>query len=149
MVLNEADPDAVDDETWDITRVGFHRLGRWAATAAMLLGARLGPARTAGICAVSPALYQSYNRQHVWGAFDSYDDWDAPTPVFGLPALSSISATDRLRQRRPLSHRLTYQFIAQLRTPPAGGFLARRTRRGVSGVSSCPASSPGCDSRRD
>ncbi|EUA69064.1 putative esterase [Mycobacterium xenopi 4042] len=43
----------------DTSRVAF--LG-WSmgGYGALLLGARLGPARTAGICAVSPALWTSY-----------------------------------------------------------------------------------------
>ena len=85
----------------------------------MLLGSRLGPARTAGICAVSPALYQSYTAS-TFGAFDSYDDWTHNT-VFGSPALSTIPLRidcgndDRFAPA-------THQFIAQLHTPPAGGF---------------------------
>src|ERR1700744_4472363 len=102
----------------DITRVGFigWSMGGYGA---MLLGARLGPARTAGICAVSPALYQSYTASTL-GAFDSYDDWTRNS-VFGQPALSTIplridgGTADRFAPAPP-------QFIAQLRTPPAGGF---------------------------
>jgi len=117
MVLNELIP-MLATMNLDITRVGFigWSMGGYGA---MLLGARLGPARTAGICAVSPALYQSYTASTL-GAFDSYDDWTQNT-VFGLPALSSIPLRidcgndDRFA---PAAH----QFIAQLRTPPAGGF---------------------------
>jgi S-formylglutathione hydrolase FrmB len=86
---------------------------------AMLLGARLGPARTAGICAISPALYQSYTASTL-GAFDSYDDWTHNT-VFGSPALSTIPLRidcGNDDQFAPATH----QFISQLRTPPAGGF---------------------------
>ncbi|HYX99405.1 MAG TPA: alpha/beta hydrolase-fold protein [Mycobacterium sp.] len=117
MVLNELIP-MLATMNLDITRVGFvgWSMGGYGA---MLLGARLGPARTAGICAVSPALYQSYTASTL-GAFDSYDDWTQNT-VFGLPALSSIPLRidcgndDRFAPA-------THQFIAQLRTPPAGGF---------------------------
>src|SRR6201995_317041 len=117
MVLNELIP-MLATMNLDITRVGFigWSMGGYGA---MLLGARLGPARTAGICAVRPALWQSYTPSTL-GAFDRYDDW-TQTTVFGLPALSSIPLRidcgndDRFA---PAAH----QFIAQLRTPPAGGF---------------------------
>src|SRR6201996_9464304 len=117
MVLNELIP-MLSTMNLDITRVGFigWSMGGYGA---MLLGARLGPARTAGICAVSPALYQSYTASTL-GAFDSYDDWTRNT-VFGSPALASIPLRidcgndDRFA---PAAH----QFIGQLRTPPAGGF---------------------------
>jgi S-formylglutathione hydrolase FrmB len=117
MVLNELIP-MLSTMNLDTSRVGFigWSMGGYGA---MLLGSRLGPARTAGICAVSPALYQSYTASTL-GAFDSYDDWTRNT-VFGLPALSSIPLRidcgndDRFAPA-------TYQFIAQLRTPPAGGF---------------------------
>lgn len=117
MVLNELIP-MLSTMSLDITRVGF--LG-WSmgGYGAMLLGARLGAARTAGICAVSPALYQSYTASTL-GAFDSYDDWTHNT-VFGLPALSTIPLRidcgndDRFAPA-------THQFIGQLRTQPAGGF---------------------------
>jgi enterochelin esterase-like enzyme len=117
MVLHELIP-MLSTMSLDITRVGFigWSMGGYGA---LLLGARLGPARTAGICAVSPALYQSYTASTL-GAFDSYDDWTRNT-VFGLPALASIPLRidcgndDRFAPA-------TRQFIGQLRTPPAGGF---------------------------
>jgi S-formylglutathione hydrolase FrmB len=117
MVLNELIP-MLSTMNLDTSRVGFigWSMGGYGA---MRLGAWLGPARCAGICAVSPALYQSYTASTL-GAFDSYDDWTRNT-VFGLPALSSIPLRidcgndDRFAPA-------TYQFIAQLRTPPAGGF---------------------------
>ncbi len=117
MVLNELIP-MLSTMNLDITRVGFigWSMGGYGA---MLLGARLGPARTAGICAVSPALYQSYTASTL-GAFDSYDDWTHNT-VFGSPALSTIPLRidcGNDDQFAPATH----QFIAQLRTPPAGGF---------------------------
>ena len=89
------------------------------AYGALLLGARLGPAQTAGICAVSPALWMSPNVVEP-GAFDSAADWAANT-VFGLPALASIP----LRVDCGTSDRFypaTRRFIAQLRRPPSGGF---------------------------
>jgi S-formylglutathione hydrolase FrmB len=55
---------------------------------ALHLGAKLGPSRTAGICAISPALYTSFTGSAP-GAFDSYDDW-VQNSVTGLPALSQI-----------------------------------------------------------
>ncbi|UQX12018.1 alpha/beta hydrolase [Candidatus Mycobacterium methanotrophicum] len=119
MVLTELIP-LLATMGLDISRVGFigWSMGGYGA---MLLGSRLGPQRTAGICAVSPALYQSFTGS-TRGAFDSYDDWTRNT-VFGLPALSSIPLrvdcgnNDRFAPA-------THQFIAQLRRAPSGGFSA-------------------------
>jgi len=117
MVLNELIP-MLPAMGLDISRIGF--IG-WSmgAYGAMLLGARLGLARTAGICAVSPALYQSYTASTI-GAFDSYDDWTKNT-VFGLPALSAIPLRVDCGNDDQFSP-ATHQFIAQLHKPPAGGF---------------------------
>ncbi|MGA9489619.1 MAG: alpha/beta hydrolase-fold protein [Mycobacterium sp.] len=117
MVLNELIP-MLPAMGLDISRIGF--LG-WSmgGYGAMLLGARLGPARTAGICAISPALYQSYTASTI-GAFDSYDDWTKNT-VFGLPALSQIPLRIDCGNDDQFSP-ATHQFIAQLHKPPAGGF---------------------------
>jgi S-formylglutathione hydrolase FrmB len=102
----------------DTSRVGF--LG-WSmgGYGALLLGAKLGPTRTAGICAISPALYMSY-----WGcapgAFDSVDDWQRNT-VFGLPVLNSIP----VRVDCGIGDRFFFsssQFVGQLKKKPAGSF---------------------------
>jgi S-formylglutathione hydrolase FrmB len=119
MVLGELIP-MLPTKGLDISRVGFigWSMGGYGA---LLLGARLGAQRTAGICAVSPALYPSFTNS-ARGAFDSNDDW-ARNTVFGLPALSSIP----LRVDCGNSDRfapVTRQFIAQLRRQPAGGFSA-------------------------
>jgi enterochelin esterase-like enzyme len=119
MVLNELIP-MLASKGLDTSRVGFigWSMGGYGA---LLLGSRLGPQRTAGICAVSPALYQSFTGS-TRGAFDSCDDWRQNT-VFGLPALSSI----RLRVDCGNSDRFApaiHQFVAQLRRPPTGGFWA-------------------------
>lgn len=119
MVLNELIP-MLATNGLDTSRVAFMgwSMGGYGA---LLLGSRLGPQRTAGICAVSPALYQSFTAS-TRGAFDSYDDWTQNT-VFGLPALSSIP----LRVDCGTSDRFcpaTRQFVAQLRRPPSGGFSA-------------------------
>jgi S-formylglutathione hydrolase FrmB len=119
MVLNELIP-MLAMKGLDTSRVAFigWSMGGYGA---LLLGSRLGPQRTAGICAVSPALYQSFTGS-MRGAFDSYDDWTQNT-VFGQPALSSIP----LRVDCGNSDRFapaTHQFIAQLHRPPSGGFSA-------------------------
>ena len=62
---------------------------------ALRLGAKLGPARTAGICAISPALYTSF-ADSAPGAFDSYDDY-VQNSVLNVP-------------------------VGQLTTPPATSF---------------------------
>lgn len=117
MVLNELIP-MLQTKGLDISRVGFMgwSMGGYGA---LLLGSRLGPARTAGICAVSPALFLTYAGSTP-GAFDSYQDWTRNT-VLGLPALASIplrvdcGTADRF-------YLATKQFVTQLRTPPAGSF---------------------------
>jgi S-formylglutathione hydrolase FrmB len=102
----------------DTSRVAFMgwSMGGYGA---LLLGARLGPARTAGICAVSPALWTSYLATDD-GAFDSSADW-ADNTVFGQPALESIpirvdcGTGDRF-------YLAARQFVAQLRRPVSGSF---------------------------
>jgi S-formylglutathione hydrolase FrmB len=117
MVLTELLP-LLDQQGLDTSRVAF--LG-WSmgGYGALLLGARLGRARTAAICAVSPALWNSYGAAAP-GAFDSADDWSANT-VFGLPALASIPIRVDCGNSDPFFS-ATKQFIAQLPTPPSGGF---------------------------
>jgi enterochelin esterase-like enzyme len=117
MVLGELLP-MLATKGLDTSRVAF--LG-WSmgGYGALLLGARLGAPQTAGICAVSPALFTSYTGSTA-GAFDSYEDW-VRNNVFGLPALASIpirvdcGKSDRF-------YPATQQFVAQLRTQPSGGF---------------------------
>jgi S-formylglutathione hydrolase FrmB len=117
MVLNEMIP-MLDQQGLDTSRVGF--LG-WSmgGYGALLLGARLGPARTAAICAVSPALWLSAGASAP-GAFDGAEDFAANT-VFGLPALASIPIRIDCGYSDPFAA-ATGEFIAQLPTPPAGGF---------------------------
>jgi pimeloyl-ACP methyl ester carboxylesterase len=119
MVLTELLP-MLQTKGLDTSRVAFMgwSMGGYGA---LLLGARLGAERTAGICAVSPALWPCY-----WladqGAFDGPDDW-ADNSVFGQPALSSIpirvdcGTSDRF-------YAATEQFVNQLRRPVAGSFSA-------------------------
>jgi S-formylglutathione hydrolase FrmB len=117
MVLGELLP-MLGEQGLDTSRVGF--LG-WSmgGYGALLLGARLGPARTAAICAVSPALWMS-SASSAPGAFDGPDDF-AANSVFGLPALASIPIRIDCGDADPFAA-ATRQFIAQLPNPPAGGF---------------------------
>jgi enterochelin esterase-like enzyme len=117
MVLEELLP-MLSSMGMDTSRVGFMgwSMGGYGA---LHLGAKLGPSRTAGICAVSPALYTSFTGSAP-GAFDSYDDW-VQNSVLGVPALNSIplrvdcGTFDRF-------YFATRQFVGQLKTPPAGSF---------------------------
>jgi enterochelin esterase-like enzyme len=117
MVLDELLP-MLGSMGLDTSRVGFMgwSMGGYGA---LHLGAKLGPSRTAGICAISPALYTSYT-DCAPGAFDSEDDWMANS-VVGLPALSQIplrvdcGTFDRF-------YPATRQFVSQLKTPPAVSF---------------------------
>jgi enterochelin esterase-like enzyme len=117
MVLNELLP-MLDGQDLDTTRVGF--LG-WSmgGYGALLLGGRLGPARTAAICAVSPALWMSSGATAP-GAFDGAADF-AANSVFGMPALASIPIRVDCGNSDPF-YSATQQFVAQLPTPPSGGF---------------------------
>lgn len=117
MVLDELLP-MLAEQGLDTSRVGF--LG-WSmgGYGALLLGARLGPARTAAICAVSPALWLSPGAAAP-GAFDGPQDF-AANNVFGLPALGSIPIRIDCGFGDPF-YEATRQFVAQLPTPPAGGF---------------------------
>jgi enterochelin esterase-like enzyme len=117
MVLDELLP-MLSSMGMDTTRVGF--LG-WSmgGYGALHLGARLGASRTAGICAISPALFTSFTGSTP-GSFDSYDDW-VQNSVLGVPALSQIP----LRVDCGTFDRFcfaTRQFVSQLKTPPAGSF---------------------------
>ncbi|MBV9513134.1 MAG: hypothetical protein JO280_03680 [Mycobacteriaceae bacterium] len=117
MVLTELLP-MLATQGLDTSRVAFMgwSMGGYGA---LLLGARLGPGRTAGICAVSPALWTSYLATDD-GAFDSSADW-ADNTVFGQPALASIpirvdcGTGDRF-------YAAARQFVAQLRRPVSGSF---------------------------
>lgn len=117
MVLDELIP-MLGTMGLDTSRVGF--LG-WSmgGYGALLLGARLGPARTKAICAVSPALWTSSGAAAP-GAFDGPDDY-AANSVWGLPELGSIPIRIDCGTSDPFSS-ATEQFIAQLPTAPAGGF---------------------------
>lgn len=117
MVLDELIP-MLAGQGLDTSRVGF--LG-WSmgGYGALLLGARLGAARTAAICAVSPALWTSSGAAAP-GAFDGPADF-AANSVFGVPALASIPIRVDCGFSDPFAA-ATEDFIAQLPNPPAGGF---------------------------
>jgi S-formylglutathione hydrolase FrmB len=117
MVLNELIP-MLASQGLDTSRVGF--LG-WSmgGYGALLLGARLGPARTAAICAVSPAMWTSPDAPAP-GNFDGADDY-AANSVWGLPQLGEIPIRIDCGDSDPF-YSATEQFIAQLPSPPSGGF---------------------------
>lgn len=117
MVLDELLP-MLDEQGLDTSRVAF--LG-WSmgGYGALLLGGRLGAARTAAICAVSPALWSSAGASAP-GAFDGPDDF-AANSVYDLPALHAIPLRVDCGQSDPF-YDATREFVASLPTPPAGGF---------------------------
>jgi pimeloyl-ACP methyl ester carboxylesterase len=116
MVLDELIP-MLSSQGLDTSRVAF--LG-WSmgGYGALLLGSRLGPARTAAISAVSPALWMSSGATAP-GAFDGADDF-AANSVFGLPALADIPIRIDIGTSDPF-YSATQSFISQLPNPPAGG----------------------------
>lgn len=117
MVTDELLP-LLADQGLDTSRVGFigWSMGGYGA---LLLGGRLGPRRTAAICAVSPALWLSPGATAP-GAFDGATDFTANS-VFGMPALDSIPIRVDCGNSDPFSS-ATQAFIDQLANPPAGGF---------------------------
>ena len=117
MVLDELLP-MLAGQGLDTSRVGF--LG-WSmgGYGALLLGSRLGPARTAAICAVSPALWTSPGAAAP-GAFDDAADY-ADNSVWGMPELGAIPIRIDCGTGDPFAA-ATRGFIAQLPSPPAGGF---------------------------
>ncbi|GJF08127.1 hypothetical protein NGTWS0302_20510 [Mycolicibacterium cyprinidarum] len=117
MVLDEFIP-LLGEQGLDTSRVAF--LG-WSmgGYGALLLGSRLGAGRTAAICAVSPALWTSSGAAAP-GAFDGAQDY-AANSVWGLDALDGIPLRIDCGNDDPF-YAATQQYIAQLRTPPAGGF---------------------------
>lgn len=117
MVLRELLP-MLGSQGLDTSGVGF--LG-WSmgGYGALLLGARLGVARTAAICAVSPALWTSAGAAAP-GAFDGAQDY-AANSVWGLPQLAAIPIRVDCGTSDPF-YDATQQFVAQLPNPPAGGF---------------------------
>jgi len=118
MVIGELIPMLANQHHLDTSRVGF--LG-WSmgGYGALLLGSRLGPARTAAICAERPTLWRSPEAAAP-GAFDSAEDFTANT-VFGIPALGSIPLRVDCGTDDPF-YAATKEFVAQLPSPPAGGF---------------------------
>jgi pimeloyl-ACP methyl ester carboxylesterase len=117
MVLDEFIP-LLAAQGLDVSRVAF--LG-WSmgGYGALLLGSRLGPQRTAAICAVSPALWTSPGAAAP-GAFDGAADYEANS-VWGLPALAGIGVRIDCGDDDPFAS-ATRQFIPQLSSPPAGRF---------------------------
>ncbi|ADT97684.1 putative esterase [Mycolicibacterium gilvum] len=117
MVLDEFLP-LLAAQGLDTSRVGF--LG-WSmgGYGALLLGSRLGAGRTAAICAVSPALWTSPGAAAP-GAFDGAEDYAAHS-VWGPAGLDGIPLRIDCGYDDPFAS-ATEQFIAQLPSPPAGGF---------------------------
>ena len=118
MVLTELLP-MLAGKAIDTSRVAFMgwSMGGYGA---LLLGSQLGPARTAAICAISPALYLTY-WQAPPGAFDSLDDWRTNSAASLIPRLASIPVRVDCGTGDPF-YLAASQFAGQLRPRPAGGF---------------------------
>ncbi len=118
MVLNELIP-MLPEKGIDTTRVGFMgwSMGGYGA---LQLGTRLGPSRTAGICAISPAIYMTYFGAPA-GAFDSVDDWRTNSVFNLVPRLAPFPLRVDCGTADSFAY-ATKSFIGQLNPPPAGGF---------------------------
>ncbi len=118
MVLTELLP-MLAGKGIDTSRIG---LMGWSmgGYGALLLGSQLGPARTAGICAISPAIYLTY-----WGAppgaYDSLDDFRINSPYALAPRLSGIPVRIDCGTSDSF-YAGASQFAGLLKPPPAGGF---------------------------
>ncbi len=126
MVLDELIP-MLDTKGLDTSRVAF--LG-WSmgGYGALLLGGRLGPARTAAICAVSPALWLSSGAAAP-GAFDGPDRFRGQ---FGVRHAGAGFHPDPRGLRRQRSLLRRDQTIRRPVAQPAGGWLLpRRAQSGV------------------
>ena len=133
MVLNELIP-MLGGQGLDTSRVGF--LG-WSmgGYGALLLGGRLGPGRTAAICAVSPALWMSSGAAAP-GAFDGAGRLRGQ---LGLRDARAGVDPDPggLRQQRSVLRR--DQAVHRAAAHSAGGrVLPGRATTGRSGARNCP-----------
>ncbi|WP_284144686.1 alpha/beta hydrolase [Mycolicibacter acidiphilus] len=118
MVLSELIP-MLATKNIDTSRVGFMgwSMGGYGS---LLLGTRLGPARTAGICAISPSLYLTYFGAPP-GAFDSVDDFRTSSAYSLIPQLAPIPLRVDCGTSDPF-YPATSQFVSRLNPRPAGGF---------------------------
>ena len=116
MVLNELIP-MLGDQGLDTSRVGF--IG-WSMGGYEPFCSVHGWARSAQPRSARSARLCGCRQGRGPRAFDSADDFAANT-VFGLPALGSIPIRIDCGTSDPF-YSATTQFVAQLPTPPAGGF---------------------------
>ena len=89
---------------------------------ALLLGSRLGPARTAAIAAVQPRRCGLSSGAAARGAFDGPDDF-AANSVFGLPALASMPIRVDCGDGDPF-YSATRAFVRPTAQPAGGRVLA-------------------------
>jgi enterochelin esterase-like enzyme len=103
----------------DTSRIGL--LG-WSmgGYGALLLGAQLGPQRTAAIAAVSPALWTSAGATAP-GAFDGASDYDANDVFDRTSALADIPVRIDCGNSDPF-YSAAQQFVSELAAPPSGSF---------------------------
>ena len=117
MVLTELLP-MLAAKGLDTSKVGFigWSMGGYGA---LLLGARLGPARTAGDLRGEPGAVHVIRQGRANPARSTVPRTQCRYSVFGAPALSAIplrvdcGASDRF-------YLATKQFVASLRRPPSG-----------------------------
>lgn len=120
MVLGELLP-MLSDLELDTARIG---LMGWSmgGYGALLLGAQLGPQRTAAIAAISPALWTSSGAAAP-GAFDSAADFNAHNVFDRTADLAQIPVRIDCGTGDPF-YAATREFVGQLQPAPAGGFAA-------------------------
>lgn len=120
MVLGELLP-MLSTMGLDTSRVGF---AGWSmgGYGALMLGAQLGPQRTAAIAAVSPALWTTSGAAAP-GAFDTAADFNAHNMFDRTAELAQIPVRIDCGTSDPF-YAATREFVGQLRPAPAGGFSA-------------------------
>lgn len=119
MVIQELIP-LLGQRGLDISKVAFHGISM-GGFGALRIGALLGPARAAAICAASPALWLP-GAGTAPGAFDSLEDHQRHSGFELRSALSQIPLRIDIGESDPFAA-AARSFISGLDPKPEGGFF--------------------------